>query len=58
MRKIGLNLDFDKLTDDDWCQIEETVGEYLVLHCLDKNYNPTHDGLICESIMDKIPHDS
>lgn len=57
MKEIGLNLDFDNLSDEDWCNIEETVGDRLVLHCLDENYNPTSEGLMCESIIDKLPKD-
>lgn len=34
--------------------IEEKVGDYLTLNCLDKNYEPTADGLLCESILDYI----
>ena len=37
MRKIGLHLDFECLSDDDWILIEETVGDYLTLQCLDKD---------------------
>ena len=34
--------------------IEEKVGDYLTLNCLDENYKPTADGLLCESILDYI----
>ncbi len=46
--KIGINPESD--TD----LIEEQVGDYLITNCLDENYNPTADGLICESILDNI----
>lgn len=34
--------------------IEEKVGDYLTLNCLDENYNPNEEGKICESILDYI----
>lgn len=48
LRKIGVdeNAEFDI--------IEEVVGDYLNTHCLDENYTPNEDGLICESILDYI----
>lgn len=52
MNKIGLDLDFDNLTDDDWCDIEDKIGDYLTLKCLDADYNPNNEGLMCESILD------
>lgn len=58
MRKIGLDLDFEHpeaFSDDEWVQIEEVVGERLELHELDKNYEPTPDGMICEDILGKLP---
>lgn len=57
MVSIGLDFDFNNLTDEDdrWAEIEEKVGEYLALECLDDNYNPNENGIICEAILDKIP---
>lgn len=57
MRSLGLNYDFDNLSENDdyWADIEETVGNYLTLKCLDKDYNPDENGAICESILGKIP---
>lgn len=40
--------------DEDEAVIEEKVGDYLTLNCLDENYNPNEQGLICESILDYI----
>lgn len=59
MQKLGLDADFQNLGQDDdyWATIEETVGDYLTLKCLDKNYYPTADGIICEAILDKLPID-
>lgn len=43
MKKLGLDADFQNLGPDDdyWATIEEIVGDYLTLKCLDKNYYPT-----------------
>lgn len=48
LQKIGVD------PDANLDVIEEAVGDYLTLHCLDENYNPTTEGLICESILDYI----
>lgn len=57
MKSIGLDGDFNNLSEDDdyWAEIEEKVGEYLTLHCLGDEYIPNESGIICESILDKIP---
>lgn len=57
MRSIGLDCDFNNLSEEDdyWADIEEKVGEFLTLKCLDKNYEPDDNGIICKSILNKIP---
>lgn len=55
MRSLGLDFDFGNLSDDEWVQIEDTVGDRLVLAELDKQYNPTPIGKMCEAILDKLP---
>ncbi len=55
MKSIGLNCNFDNPSDDDWLDIEEQVGDALVLKYLDEKYEPTPEGWICEGIIDKIP---
>ena len=57
MQRIGLDCDFQNLDKDDayWSEIEDAVGEYLVLNCFDEDYKPNEEGLLCESILDKIP---
>lgn len=59
MKRLGLNADFHHLDRDDdyWLVIEERVGDYLTLHCLDENYYPNDEGIICEAILDKLPID-
>ena len=54
MRSLGLNFNFNELSDDEWIQIEETIGDKLSLSGLDENYNPNSIGKICESILGKI----
>lgn len=51
MKSIGLNYDFNNLTDDQSCEIALAVGDELTLHCLDDDYNPTERGKICEEIL-------
>lgn len=57
MESIGLHCDFQNLSEEDdyWADIEEQVGDELVISGLDENYNPNSIGKICESIIDKIP---
>lgn len=40
--------------DDDLDKLEDEVADYLSLYCFDENYEPNQDGLICESILDKL----
>jgi len=56
MRKLGLDFDFDNLTDDEWCELEDTVGDHLDLRCLEgDDYKPNAEGLLCYDILDKLP---
>ena len=57
MQSLGLNFNFNDLTDDDWCDIIDTVGDKLVQSGLDEKYNPNSIGRMCETIMDKVPKD-
>lgn len=54
MKKIGVSVNFDHLTDDDCIAIEEIVAERLQKNGFDKDYNPTDEGLMCESILDEL----
>ena len=40
--------------NDELDVIEDKVGDYMTLNCLDENYNPNEEGLMCESILDYI----
>ena len=48
LKKIGVDINAEPDI------LEEAVGDYLNLHCLDENYKPNEEGLICESILDHI----
>lgn len=54
MKNIGLNLDFDNLTDDDYAEIEDKVADELQMKGFDINSEPTEIGLMCESILDNL----
>lgn len=54
-KELGLDLNFSDLSDDDWVEIEDVVADRLGRSGFDKDYNPTADGLMCESIINKIP---
>jgi len=54
MKEIGIDVDFDNLSDDDYVLIEETVADEYEIRGLDKNYNPTEFGRMCESILDMM----
>ncbi|AGI38489.1 hypothetical protein ODU73_000417 [Thermoclostridium stercorarium] len=55
IKKLGLNYDLiQDLSDDECAELEEKVGDYYTLHCLDENYEPNEEGRICESILDLL----
>ena len=57
MKSIGLDCDFQNLDEDNdyWADIEEKVGDALVMLGFDENYVANDYGWICEGIIDKIP---
>lgn len=38
----------------DSVNLEDTLAEYIQLNCIDENDNVIGNGLICESILDKL----
>ena len=57
MQKIGVKLDFsnpETISDDEWIDLEEAIGNRLVVYELDENYFPTPDGVLCEDILEKL----
>lgn len=55
MNSLGLDFSFDNLSDDEWVELEDVVATKLETEGLDKNYNPNKIGLMCESILNKLP---
>lgn len=55
MNRIGISIDFSKsLSDSDYESIEEKVSAHLQKKGFDKDYHPTPDGRMCESILDML----
>jgi hypothetical protein len=53
LNQIGLSIDFSKdLSDADYEKIEEVVSAHLQKNGFDKQYKPTEEGKMCESILD------
>lgn len=52
MREIGIKSNFDNLSDDDYIEIEEKVGDKLQISGFNKNNEITKIGKMCESILD------
>ncbi|NLA69647.1 MAG: hypothetical protein GX852_01215 [Clostridiales bacterium] len=51
--KVGM--DPDKISNDnDYVLLEEKIGDYLVMNCLDEKYKPNKEGLACKSILGKL----
>ena len=54
MRLLGLNCNFDFLSDDEFVEIEDVVAEALQKRGFDEDYNPTEECRMCESILDVL----
>ena len=55
MKSIGLDFDFNFLSDDEWCELEDVVGDALVERGIEKDGKPNEIGLMCEEILSKLP---
>ena len=53
LEKIGVSMTLDGQPADE-AEFEEKVGDYLRLSCFDENYNPTHEGQLCEELLDML----
>lgn len=50
-----LGIDPDRVqSDDDYIEVEDRVSERLQIAGFDKNYEPTEEGKMCESILDLL----
>ena len=53
MNKIGVPFDITKdLTDDEICDLVDYAADHLNLHCLDDDYAPNHEGVVCYQVLD------
>ena len=54
MQSLGLNFDYNNLSDEDYVMIEDVVGNKYTFGGVDWNndYTPNEVGLMCESILD------
>ncbi|ANU42196.1 hypothetical protein ADH75_02945 [Flavonifractor plautii] len=57
MKSIGLDMDFLRLSDDDYCKIEDTVGDIYTEEAQEHPDEVTEKILICESILDMLSED-
>lgn len=54
MKNIGLNLDFSRLSEADYVQIEDTVGDRYTAEVQEHEGEITPAILLCEGILDKL----
>lgn len=54
MKNIGISINFDDISDDDYFEIEEKISKYLQIKGFNDDYSINRDGEICESILDLL----
>lgn len=54
MQLLGLNFNFNNLTDDNYADIEEVLGDRLQITGFDEKYEPTPEGILCECLLDTL----
>lgn len=54
MKKIGISIDFNNISDEDYVEIEEKVSDYLQKKGFNEDYSPNKEGKMCESILDML----
>lgn len=54
LQSLGMNFDFNSLSDAQLVQIEDAVAEKLQISGFDKAYQITPIGELCESILDTL----
>ena len=54
IKSLGLEVDFNNLTDDNLAKIEEAVADEIQQSGFDINDNITDAGEMCESILDDL----
>lgn len=45
------------LPDEQGAYVWDRIAKYLVLYCFDEDYRINHEGILCESILDKIANE-
>lgn len=54
MKKIGISINFEDVSDDDALLIEDKVSDHLQKKGFNEDYSLTEDGEMCESILDML----
>lgn len=54
IQSLGIEPDYDNLSDDIIIEIEEKVADHLQLYGFDEDYWPTKLGRLCEGVLDKV----
>lgn len=54
MKSLGLDLDFNNLSDDDYCEIEDVVGDKYTWESVEHPDRVTKIMIMCESILDSL----
>lgn len=54
MKNIGISINFDDISDEEYIEIEEKVSDYLQKKGFNGDYSPNKDGEMCESILDML----
>lgn len=54
MKKIGISINFEDVSDDDALLIEDKVSDHLQKKGFNEDYSLTKDGEMCESILDML----
>lgn len=57
MKNLGLNFEFERLSDDEYIEIEEIVGDIYTEEAQEHPNEVTDVILLCESILDKLSED-
>ena len=55
IRRFLPYINFARLNDDDWCEIEEKVGMYYTECCMENAEDKQDDIRLCEEILDALP---
>ena len=51
-KEIGRPIEDRSYSDDEIIELDELIADRLMYSGFDEDYNPTKEGIICESILD------